>query len=110
MYFKPILLTLVFSALALRARDAAPDPAKREEFSDGTAGYSLLIPTGYRKLSEEETHQFFKGLSEFLGEKAAERARKRPPANFIGSADPKQKDVTPPTMTIVYTDNQLQIT
>jgi hypothetical protein len=79
-------------------------PLQREEFSDPVAGYSVKLPPGYKKLSEDETHAIFEGLSEFWGKEISERARSKPPAWFRGPADPKLPNAPPPMFAVAYAD------
>jgi len=76
---------------------------------DPVAGYSVSIPTGYRKLTDDETREVFKGLSDYLGKEIGERARKRPPVWFIGPVNPKAPNDHPPSFAIAFTENQEQI-
>jgi len=80
-----------------------------ELYSDPIAGYSVSIPTGYRKLTEDETRDVFTGLSDALGKDAGERVRKRPPVWFIGPSNPKVANEHPPSFAIAFSENQEQI-
>lgn len=84
---------------------AAPaGPLARVNYSDDSAGYSVKLPPGYVKLTDNETHEIFKGLSEFMGKEASERAQKRPPAWFKGPPDPKNSVLPPPMFAVGYSD------
>lgn len=113
--------TLSLASFALYAaeepKDIKPDDkaspvelAKREMYTDPVAGYSVLIPNGYRKLTDDESREVFNGMSEVLGKKdIGERSRKRPPAWFIGPVNLKQPNEHPPSFAIAFTENQEQI-
>ncbi|HLX63069.1 MAG TPA: hypothetical protein VKX17_17500 [Planctomycetota bacterium] len=89
--------------------NAPASNAKREEYSDPEAGYSLLLPAGYRKLSDDEMHFVTKSLSEQLGKDAEARAIKRLPTYFLGPVDFNSPKDKPPSLTILFTENDRQI-
>jgi hypothetical protein len=95
-------------ATATNSTTTATEPAKREMFTDPAGGYSLLLPSGYRKLTDDEMHFVFKSLSEYLGKEASERTIKQPPAYFIGTA--KAPGEKPPSLTIAFSENDQQFT
>src|SRR4051794_34977844 len=64
-------------------------PLARQKYVDEKMGFSVELPPGYVKLSENETHEIFKGLSQYIGKEVAERAQRRPPVWFKGPLDPK---------------------
>lgn len=83
--------------------------AAREVYTDPVGGFSLSLPTGYRKLTEDETREVFKGLSESLNKNVSESVRKQPPVWFIGPVDPKLPAMRPPSLAIAFTENAEQI-
>jgi hypothetical protein len=101
---KPIL-----PAESAKPAPVTTGPAKREPYSDAIAGYSVLLPTGYRPLTENETRKVFKWMSEGLARDVGDRAGKRPPVWFIGSTDPKKPDELPPSFAIGFAELDQQI-
>ena len=69
----------------------------------------MLLPAGYRKLTEDETREVFKGLSDYISKDVAERARKQPPTWFVGPLNPKAPNDHPPSLAIAFTENPEQI-
>ena len=94
-------LSILFAAALL---PAAWVPAAEDELrplhSDPVAGYSLRIPGGYEKLTEDENREVFEGLSQFLGKDVGERVLKRPPAWFKGPINPAKPKAPPPSLAI----------
>ena len=83
---------------------AAGDMEKLKLFSDSDAGYSMRIPDGYQRLTEDETREVFHSISEYFGKEAGERVVRRPPAYFKGAPDPKDPKLKPPSLAVGYTD------
>lgn len=79
-------------------------PLQRLPYKDDINGYSVMLPPGYAKLTENETHEIFKGLSQFISKEASERAQKRPPAWFKGPIDPKHPELPPPMFAVGFSD------
>ena len=112
-FFCLALLAMFLNAALLcgaeEPKSAEPDvapagPLARLDYSDDAAGYSVKLPPGYIKLTDNETHEIFKGLSEFMGKEASERAQKRPPAWFKGPPDPKNPTLPQPMFAVGYSD------
>jgi len=80
------------------------DMEKLKLFSDNDAGYSMRIPDGYQRLTEDETREVFHGISEYFGKEAGERVLRRPPAYFKGPPDLKDTKAKPPSLAVGYTD------
>ncbi|HEY3324861.1 MAG TPA: hypothetical protein VGP72_30695 [Planctomycetota bacterium] len=113
-------LVLIFSLLlpasagllfAAQTQDSKAPPAavpldfeKLSLFKDPDAGYSMRVPEGFARLSDEENRQVFRGITEYMGKQAGERALRRPPAWFKGPADPTNAKLPPPSLAIGYTD------
>ncbi len=86
-------------------RPATPKTIESLElFQDADAGYSLRIPEGFTKLTAAESKEVFRGIGEYLGKQAGERALRRPPAWFKGPTDPNNTKLLPPSLAIGYTD------
>lgn len=94
------LLTCGFSSLFAAEISVAP----RESFSDPVAGYSLLVPSSYRRLTENEVREIFSGMSKLLGKEIGERAPKRAPAWFVGKPDPAKPNDAPPRFAIGFAE------
>lgn len=104
-----VLAWLAFPVLCLihSGHCGASEPAADTSlpvYSDPVAGYSFLVPSGYKRLTPEQNRQVFDGLSKFIGKDIAERAERLPPAYFHGPVDPKRPQSAPPSLAVGYTD------
>lgn len=91
------------AAKAGDAKPAATDDEKLTMFEEAEAGYSLRVPSGFSKLSPDESREVFQGISQHFGKQVGERALRRPPAWFRGPVDSNSK-MLPPSLAIGYTD------
>jgi hypothetical protein len=96
-------LVLGAGAAAENTETAKPDESGM--FKDTRAGYSFLLPEGYRRLSDDEHREAVRSVGEALGKQASERVLRNPPACFIGPVDPKRPKATPPRFSIEYYDS-----
>lgn len=103
-------------AISAEEKPAGPAPAPLpaetstlELFTDPKGAYSLRIPAGFRRLTEDENRDFFKSLSEYMGKDVHDRVLRQPPVWFRGPDDPKKPNAPPPTVGISYTDMRQQI-
>jgi len=91
-----------------RAGEAAPktapatdvDVSKLKPFDDPSTGFWMRIPPGYERLTQDEYREVVKGLTEFLGKEAGERALRQPPVYFKGPVDPKRPNAKPPLLNV----------
>jgi hypothetical protein len=104
------LLAICLSVCGADKAAAPPAPVTSGEmeklklYSDNDAGYSMRIPDGYSKLTEDETREVFHGISENFGKEAGQRVLRRPPAFFKGPPDLKDTKLKPPSLAIGYSD------
>ncbi|HYG76005.1 MAG TPA: hypothetical protein VEK08_13455 [Planctomycetota bacterium] len=96
------------SPKAAESKPAGPDD-NLTLFEDADAGYSLRVPEGFVKLSQDESREVFRGISEHFGKQAGERALRRPPAWFRGPAEGGSVKLLPPSLAIGYTELAGQI-
>lgn len=82
--------------------DFGPASTKPVEFKDAEAGYSVMIPAGYARLSDDRVRLAFKGLSSYLGKDVGERTLVKPPSCFQGPIDPLHPKAQPPGMAIGF--------
>jgi len=69
-------------------------------FADPEAGYSMRIPSGYTKLTQDENREVFKNISEYFGKDVSEQVLRQPPVYFKGPADPAKPKALPPSMEV----------
>jgi hypothetical protein len=98
---------LVLCAAGVIGGEPAPkapdqDLSTLEAFRDVQAGYSLRLPSGYRKMSEDENRKIVENISQYIGKEAADRVDAQPPAYFKGPIDDERPKTMPPTLTISY--------
>ncbi|MCX7806746.1 MAG: hypothetical protein N3A38_16400, partial [Planctomycetota bacterium] len=60
------------------------EAAEQRHYADAEAGYSLKIPDGWRKVTEREVREVFRGMLKAFGKKAVEAVLQRPPVFFEG--------------------------
>lgn len=95
------MLAGLLVTLSLRAGEASPAGQPRV-YTDAAAGYSFVVPAGYDRLSEEENHEVFEGLSKVFGKEASERTQRQPPAWFKGPVDPARPKALPPSLAVSF--------
>lgn len=106
------VFSLAVLAAALWAGDEKPaeptpgliDFSTLELYTDPRGAYTVRIPAGYHRLSEDENREVFKGLSQILGKEVEDRVLRQPPTWFRGALDPKKPHTQPPAIAITYTD------
>ncbi len=60
------------------------DAEAENHYADAEAGYSLTIPRGWRKVTDKEVREIFRGMLKAFGKKAVETVLQRPPVYFEG--------------------------
>ena len=80
--------------------DAKTATVTEQVFNEPGAGFSMQIPAGYTRLSDDENREVFSRLSEHFGKEAGERALRQPPVRFKGPVDPKRTEMVPPSLTV----------
>ena len=94
---------VIIGSLAAAADTApAPDTTPLVLFNEPAAGYSMRIPAGYERLTEDENREVFRGLSEYYGKEVGERVLRRPLACFKGPINPKKPKEKPPALAVGY--------
>ncbi|MFH0939670.1 MAG: hypothetical protein V1899_10385 [Planctomycetota bacterium] len=83
-------------------RSSETDLSCLQKFSDPIAGYSIRIPEGYKRLTEDENREVIHGLSEIFGKEFGERTAQQPPTYFKGPKDSARLKNMPPTLAISY--------
>ena len=92
------------SGVDIDASKPAASGSAPDLFNEPLAGYSMRIPQGYERLSEDENREVFRGLSEYLGKEVGDRVLRRPPTWFKGPINPKRPKEKPPALAVGYTD------
>lgn len=98
-----------------KAEEGAPkaqapvDLAKLTLFKDKEAGYSMRLPEGYTRLTQDENREVANNLSEYFGKEASERALRQPPAYFRGPLDPARPKGMPPSLVVNCTGAPLAV-
>jgi hypothetical protein len=97
-------------AACLAGESGAPtDLSALKLFSDPAAGYSIRLPAGYERLSEEENRERDSGLSELFARNPSEHAQLQPSIYFKGPQDPKRPKLPPPVFVMSYYDSDQAI-
>lgn len=73
------------------------------EFKDENSRYSMLIPKGYKRLSEEKIRENVRSNSEIVGKDITEQILREPAAYFEGPIDPARPKVAPPILKLLTT-------
>ena len=77
-----------------------PETANLQPFEDKEAGYSMRIPAGYTRLTQEENRQVLKSISEYGGKEVSESVQRHPAVYFRGPADPGKPKAPPPSLEV----------
>ena len=85
------------------SKPAVASQSGLSDFSDTEAGFSIKVPAGYTRLTQDQIRMAFKGLSNTLGKNVSERTLLRPPAYFQGPIDPAHPKELPPGLAIGFT-------
>jgi len=100
-----VLMLLALGSLLLAEaaeRELQEPKAKSQEplFEDSEAGYSMRIPAGYAKLTQDENREVFKSIGEYFGKDVSERVLRQPPVYFRGPVDPAKPKALPPSLEV----------
>lgn len=82
---------------------------KLELCEDKDAGYSMRVPPGYTRLSQDESREVLKGISQLSGKEVSARALRQPPVYFRGPADPAKPKAKPPSLEVSCTGAPLVV-
>jgi hypothetical protein len=96
LFFAALLAASLFSA-------EAPVEEKPVEFKDPGAGYSIVLPKGYTRLSEDKIRENVQSNSQIVGKDVTEQILREPAVYFEAPADPAHPKLLPALLKILVT-------